>query len=217
MKSPELFWNVVASYNQETRWVQILLVATGILLTLSLYRNPAAWKQRAMKLFLAGCYAWMAVAFFFTRDASPVGRFFAGPLFTAVTISFLLDLAHPRYSFHLPAPGWHRAGTLLWLALVLLYPLVSYLLGHRYPAITTPMMPCPLTVFAIALLSGSLPTASPLSYALLTVWGIAALPKVFGLFNVYEDAILFAAALYGIVVWIWLRSNRERVLHKPVP
>jgi len=203
MKSPELFWSVVAAYNEATWGIQILLLAVGTGLTGVTLARPTRATQAALKGFLAVAFAWLAVAFFFLRDASPIGRYFAGPLFVACAALFAWDIHAGRIHFALPPERWRRIGTFALLALTLLYPLVSFLLGHRYPRLTMPVMPCPLTVYALALLTAAFPHVDKKLYGLLLVWAALGLPKVFGLFDVREDSILFAAGVYGALAWIF--------------
>jgi len=203
MKSPDLFWNIVAAYNQATWAMQLALLAGGVVLTGAVLARPVPIRQTVLKGFLAVVFAWLAVLFFFLRDASPIGRFFAGPLFVACAALFAWDMRAGRIRFALPPERWRRVGTWILLASTLLYPWVSYLLGHRYPRLTTPIMPCPFTVATLALLTAAFPQVDKKLYGLLLVWAALGLPKMFGLFDVREDTILFAAGVYGAAVWIW--------------
>ena len=78
---------------------------------------------------------------------------------------------------------------------------MSLLLGHRFPSITTLIMPCPLIVFTITLLSASISKVDVKIYILLLIWAFTGLPKVF-MFNVSEDYILLFSGIYGLVVLI---------------
>jgi hypothetical protein len=57
------------------------------------------------------------------------------------------------------------------------------------------MAPCPLTIFAISLVSGALPHVDKKVYVLLLSWAIMGLPKFLGALDRYEDCILFAAGV----------------------
>ncbi len=210
MKSPELFWNVVAAYNEATWGMQLLLLAIGAILTGAVLARPTPIRQVLLKGFLAMAFVWLAATFFFLRDASPIGRYFAGPLFVVCAALFAWDIRAGHITFALPPERWRRIGTWTLLVLTLLYPLVSFLLGHRYPRLTTPVMPCPLTVYALALLTAAFPLVDKRLYALLLVWAALGLPKMFGLFDVREDTILFAAGVYGALVW-WLHTTQPQL------
>jgi hypothetical protein len=85
---------------------------------------------------------------------------------------------------------------------VFLYPLFGLPLGHIYPRILTPVMPCPLTVFALAMIAAAAPKVDRKLYILLLPWALAGLPKCLGILDCYEDCILFAAGVYGLILLI---------------
>jgi hypothetical protein len=211
MKSTGLFWNVIALYHERTFAFELLMIVVGIVITVLLYRKHTHLTNALMKVYLAISFAWMAVAFFWGIDQSPLSMFFAGPLFLLIAILFLVDLFFNRIDFTLPSGGWQRIATFVFFALVLIYPLVSLMLGHRYPRLSTPYLPCPLTVFALTLLSASLPRVDIKVYILLLIWSMMALPKLFGLFDVREDTILFVAGVYGLVRLISSLRNTKRL------
>jgi hypothetical protein len=64
------------------------------------------------------------------------------------------------------------------------------------------MMPCPLTVFAIALVAGAAPNVDKKVFVALLPWALMGLPKCLGALDCYEDCILFAAGVYGLIVLI---------------
>lgn len=203
MKSAELFWNQIALYNESTFLFELLMIFAGVILTGLLYWKPSSLYNSLMKIFLAFSFAWQGIVFFWCFDKSPIGMFFAGPLFLVIASLFLTDVVLKKIEFTLPQAKGARYATFVWWGLVVIgYPAISFLLGHRYPRLTTPYMPCPLTVFALSLLTSSLPRIDPKVYILLLVWAALGLPKVFGLFDVREDSILFAAGVYGLVLLI---------------
>ena len=199
LKSSELFWKVIAAYHERYIGLEFAMIALGIVLTGLTYVKPTPIVRTAMRLYLAASFGWMAFAFFWGLDQSPLSQFFVGPLFLVIAAAFLADVFFQRISFALPSAGAHRFATFALFALVLLYPLLSFALGHRYPRLSTPFLPCPLTVFALAMVCAALPQTDRKVYVLLLVWAVMALPKVFGLFDVKEDSTLFAAGLYALV------------------
>jgi hypothetical protein len=66
----------------------------------------------------------------------------------------------------------------------------------------TPMMPCPLTVFALTMVTAASPKVDKKIFILLLPWALAALPKCFGVLDCYEDCILFASGVYGLIILI---------------
>jgi hypothetical protein len=64
------------------------------------------------------------------------------------------------------------------------------------------MMPCPLTVFALALVAAAMPHVDRKVYVFLLPWALMGLPKCLGALDCYEDCILFAAGVYYLIVLI---------------
>jgi hypothetical protein len=65
-----------------------------------------------------------------------------------------------------------------------------------------PTMPCPLTVFAITLVAAAAPKVDRKVFTALLPWALMGLPKCFGVLDCYEDCILFASGVYGVIVLI---------------
>jgi hypothetical protein len=73
------------------------------------------------------------------------------------------------------------------------------------------MFPCPLTTFAIALVAAAAPDVDKKAFILLLPWALMALAKCFGALDCYEDCILFASGVYGLVKLIrnWKTQQAE--------
>jgi hypothetical protein len=61
--------------------------------------------------------------------------------------------------------------------LAFLYPLIGLILGHFYPKVCMAFAPCPLTVFAIALITAAILKVDKKVYILLLPWALMSLPK----------------------------------------
>lgn len=86
------------------------------------------------------------------------------------------------------------------------YPVVSYLLGHRYPATPTFGVPCPTTMFTLGLLlwssekSARLASIVPLLWAIVATWAAVRL-------GVWEDFGLPVAALLTLALGFGIRRG----------
>jgi hypothetical protein len=215
----ELFWSRVAVYN-ETMWpIVIVMSVAAAFLTYRVFSKPGAKTDLWLKAFLGLAFAWNGIVFFLIFVKNPISMFTGVPLFILVAILFAVDLFAKKTHFRLPDAPWRRGFTFLWVALVFLYPFIGWALGHAYPRTCAPMMPCPLTVFAIALVAAAAPKVDKKVFALLLPWALMALPKCFGALDCYEDCVLFAAGVYGLVELIrtWKvqpsEAGRERLAH----
>ena len=111
-------------------------------------------------------------------------------LFLLCGVLFLYESRHSREDF-LRKPDAVQGILLL---LCLFYPLVSVLLGGRFPQMVTHIMPCPIASLSIAVYSGCR-RKNRLLLALLTIWGLTGIKSV--IFHAYEDIILLLCGLYG--------------------
>jgi len=202
MMTTEEFWSQLGTYNAATWPVQIAWIAVAIVVTYLVFARRTAWANTAMKVLLSFAFAWNGVVFFLVFSDGPVYDFFYAPLFIVVAILFAVDIFEKRIEFKLPDRRWRRYATLFWILLWLLYPLVGVALGRSFPRVCTPMNPCPSTVFAIALVVAAIPKVDKKAYIILLPWALLGLPKCLGMYQCYEDCILFAAGVYGLVMLI---------------
>ena len=201
MPTTEIFWNQMGAYNEATLPVQIIMMIAAVVLTYFVFAKASARVNTLMKVFLSFAFAWTGIVFFmiFARSVISV---VSSALFIIVAILFALDIFKKKIEFRLPLARWQRYLTFFWICLVFLYPVIGMALGHYYPETCMPMAPCPLTVFAIALVAAAIPHVDKKVYVLLLPWAIMGLPKCLGALNCYEDCILFAAGVYGLVLLV---------------
>jgi hypothetical protein len=103
-------------------------------------------------------------------------------------------------------------GAVLFLYALLVYPLIGYALGHRYPTAPTFGVPCPTTIFTLAFIvwaSGSLPRRLLVVPLLWSVVGTSAAVTL----GMAEDFGLFTAAV-ALVIWVPL--GRHSLPNAPV-
>ena len=210
--STEAFWTQVGAYNEATLLVQVILVIVAVVLTYRVFTKPGAKTDVLMKAFLAFAFAWNGVVFFLIFARNPISTLTGVPLFMVVAVLFAVDIFTKKTQFRLPDAKWKKSLTIFWVLLAFLYPLIGWALGHVYPKTCTPMMPCPLTVFALALVAAAMPHVDRKVYVFLLPWALMGLPKCLGALECYEDCILFAAGVYGLIVLIkdWKARHQLR-------
>jgi hypothetical protein len=199
MPTTETFWNQMGAYNEATLPVQISMMIIAVVLTYFVLVKANARANTLMKLFLSFAFAWTGIVFFLIFARSIVSAV-ASALFIIVAILFALDIFKKKIKFRLPVAIWQKYLTVFWILLVFLYPVIGMALGHHYPETCMPMAPCPLTVFAIALVAAAIPKVDRKVYIFLLPWAILSLPKCLGALDCYEDCILFAAGVYGLLL-----------------
>jgi hypothetical protein len=164
-----------------------------------------------MKVYLSLMCAWNGLVFFFFYGRRLPGTILGAPLFILAAILFAWDVRAGKIQFQLPQVRWQRYITGFLILLSFLYPLVGFVFGHVYPeSCTFGVMPCPTTVFALALLSAALPQVDMKVYSLLLIWALPALGKCLGALDLYEDCILFWAGVYALFMLIRSRVAERR-------
>ena len=202
MPTTEAFWNQVGAYNDATLPMQIIMVVVAVILTCLVFVKPGARVNNSMKAFLAFAFAWDGIVFFLAFAGTPMSTFIGAPLFIIVAILFAVDIFTKKTDFALPEAKWRKYLTIVWVLLAFLYPVIGAALGHYYPKTCTPMMPCPLTVFAIALAVAAIPKVDKKVYVLLLPWALMGLPKCLGALDCYEDCVLFMSGVYGLIMLV---------------
>jgi hypothetical protein len=201
--STETFWNQVSLYNEILWPVQAVMIIAAAFLTYRVFAKPGPKTDVWMKVFLSFAFAWNAIVVFLIFLRNPISTVTGLPLFIVVSILFAVDIFGKKTNFSLPNTGWKRGLTVFWLILVMLYPLIGWVfVGHAYPRTLLPIMPCPLTVFAITLVAAAAPKVDRKVFVCLLPWALLGLPKCFGALDCYEDCILFASGVYGLMVLI---------------
>jgi hypothetical protein len=189
------FFGVFARYNEAVWPAQfaLMLVALAILVLLGLRRE---WADRTICALLAGLWAWMAVVYH-------IGFFAAiNPAALLFGIAFLVGAGTLAWSgavrglvrFDNRALSSRVGGYALIAFALVLYPLATFALGQRYPAIPTFGLPCPTTVFTLGVLALQ---RAPCRFDVLAVpllWTLVSSQAAWRL-EVYQDFGLLAAAV----------------------
>ena len=213
MPTTQTFWDQMGAYNEATLPIQIIMMIAAAVLTYFIFTRRNARANAVMKSFLSFAFAWNGIVFFLVFAWSIISAI-ASALFIIIGILFAMDIFKKKTEFRLPVTKWQRYLTVFLIVLVFLYPLIGMAFGHSYPQTCMPMAPCPLTVFAIALVAAAIPQVNRKVYAFLLPWAILSLPKCLGALDCYEDCILFVAGVYGLVLLVrnWKvigRSQRD--------
>ena len=202
MLTTETFWGQIGVYNDATIGVQVIMTAIAIVLMFFVFTKPSNRADILMKAFLSFAFAWNAIVFFLIYAEPSPFSYIGAVLFVIISILFALDIFMKKIEFRFPDMKYMKYLTIILILLVFLYPFIGYALGHVYPETCTPLMPCPLTVFAIALVAAAVPKFDKKVFVALLPWALLGLPKCLGVSDCYEDCILFIAGVYGIIVLV---------------
>lgn len=211
----EIFWNTIAAYNAGTWPAQIVLVAAGIVLTLLLYFRPTPAVRTAMKVFMALLNFWIAGVYFLVYCEPREYHGMLALFWAIMGCIWVYDLAVKHAS--LERTGNHTAFALLLFAMPLVYPLFSLLLGRAFPMITSPVMPCSVAVFTIALMLAFSERINIVLAMFLCHWALIGLSKVY-FFGIPEDYLLACSIVPALYLFFreYILSNAARP-SKPSP
>jgi hypothetical protein len=196
---------VFVQYNESVWPTQIVLYAVAVaILALLVRARPAECRIIAGLLMLL--WTWMAIAYyfvFFTR-ISGSGWLIGGVLLAGGLWLGWTGGIKGKIQFG-PRRDWRGAlGWLLILYALIAYPLVGFVVGHRYPAMPTFGLPCPVTIFTVGLL---MLTVSPVPRSVFLVpalWGLFGGASATFLLGVYQDAGLLIAGIVSLVAMLRL-------------
>ncbi len=185
-----VFWSVIGAYNRQTVMLQVFLLALLSVALSVAYRHR---RGRPAWLALGVAHLFIGIVFFGIYGTEPIQKYFAMPLFVLCGFLFLYEGI------------WHKSGVLdrptraqwVLLALYVLYPLISALLGNRFPTLVTHIMPCPVAYLGLVVYAGCR-RKNVVLLGLLTLWGLTGVKSV--IFQAYEDVILLLGGLYGLAL-----------------
>lgn len=205
----ETFWRTIAYYNASTWAGQLILLLVGICLTVLLVRRPAPWVKWAMKVYLAEIYLWVAVVYYFVccreRDYNEVMALY----WALLAAIWVWDLATGYTTFERSRKYDLVACVLLTMSFV--YPLISLARGLTFPMVTSPVMPCSVSVFTIGLLLFFVRRVNLFLVLLLCHWALIGLTKA-GSFHIPEDFVLVATAIPGL--YLFFKERYLTDLHR---
>lgn len=195
----DIFWEIIGNYNQQTWTIQILLMLSITISVVLAFNNKWQWLS---KITLGLSNIFIGIVFFLFYGTEPIQHFFAAPLFIITGFLFIWEGIHNRKDRFL------KFSILQWIlfALVLLYPLISFLLGNTFPKIVVYIMPCPLISLSIVIYSGY-KSKNKILLILMIIWGLTGVKSFF--FNALEDIILLICGLYGIWALFQGRSSGQ--------
>ena len=205
MIPPEAIWNLVETYNNAIFPMQIINLAVAVILTCLLFAKPGPGVNKLMKAYLAFTYAWIGVMFAIIFVSPPLSPGFQllGALLIAVAILFAIDIFAGKTEFRLPETGWKKCSTIFWvISAFVLYPLIGWIIhGHSPMTMLLGVLPCPTTIFALALLTGAIPKADKKVFILLL--GFALISGIYApIGGIYIDFLLLASGIYGLAMLI---------------
>jgi hypothetical protein len=206
----EQFLAVFERYNEAVWPGQLALhfLAVACVAALALRGRLAS---RLICAGLAFLWAWSGAVYhaIFFSPVNPAAALFAAVFVAGAGLFAWQGVFHDRLRFGLtPSPRTAVGFGLVAYALVI-YPLLSVWLGHRYPAMPTFGAPCPVTLFTLGMLAFLRAPYPRYVFAVPLAWVVVASQAAL-LLGMYEDLGLVVAGAAGL--WLALApSGRARL------
>lgn len=211
----EIFWDTIATYNAATWPVQLVLVAAATVLTLLLYWRPTSAVRVAMKIFMAVLNFWIAGVYYLIYCGPREHHDMLALFWATMGCIWIYDLAAGHDS--LGRTGRQAPFAVLLFCMPLVYPLFSLILGRTFPMITSPVMPCSVAVFTVALMLAFSERANIVLAMFLCHWALIGLSKVY-FYGIPEDFLLACSVVPALYLFFrqYIR-NRSGHATKPSP
>ena len=208
--TPEQFFAVFARYNAGVWPMQVVLNAVAVLIVAFLL-SKREWASRQIAKLLALLWAWMAVGYHFAyfSKINPAAWLF-GVAFLLGSFAFAwFGVVRSELAFR-PAFGARGiAGAVLVVFAIVLYPAISYLAGHGYPAMPSFGLPCPTTIFSLGVLLFAVRPVPGWVLVVPLLWAAIGSVAAFRL-GVIEDLTLLAGGVVTVVAMLRWQAPERR-------
>ena len=192
-----IFWEIIGNYNSQTIIIQIILFVLLIFSFIISYTGKINW---FLKLMLGITNIYMGIIFFGFYGTEKIQKYFALPLFIICGILFIIESIKNKNDPMKKFNKWQ----ILFLVLYILYPIISILLGNKFPKMVTHIMPCPLISLSIIVYS-AYENKNRILLIIMALWGLTGIKSFYA--DAYEDLILLVCGIYCII--ILLKENKK--------
>ena len=198
--SVEQFFAVFVQYNTAVWPAQVVLLALG-LIAVGFVFWPGARSGTIVSAILALLWAWLGVVYHwvFFASVNPLAIAFAILSLVGALAFVWWGVIRRQLRFARPARWRAWTGGALLIYALLVYPALSWMAGHHYPALPTFGLPCPTTIFTFGVLAF---LARPYPWQVFVVpvlWSLIGGQAAF-LLSVPQDLGLLVAGALGVIL-----------------
>lgn len=208
MITVEEWIQIMENYGAKIWPAQMIFYVIAVLLTVWLFIKPGRIQNILMKIYLSVSFAWIGIVFYFilAKDMATgtYMNYVIGFFIIIISVLFAADIFRNKMHFSLSNTRWLRYTTIVLTILVFSYHWIGMAFGHQFPnLIIIGTVPCPTVTFSLILFTSSLPRVNKIIYILLLILAVPFTPFYQIIkYGVYEDIILFAVGVYGMVLLI---------------
>ena len=196
----EQFFDAFGRYNDAVMPLQVGLFLLGLSAfgAMMVRRRDS---DRVISAILAGLWVWMGVVYHFIyfREVNAAATLFAFMSLAGAAIFAWAGVLQGRLVFDNESRKRRIAGHALIAYALVVYPVLSAMLGREFPEVPTFGLPCPTTIFTIGMLAFLATPFPRYVFAIPIAWALVGTQAAL-LLGVYEDLGLLIAGLAG--VWL---------------
>jgi hypothetical protein len=209
--STEDFFNVFKIYNETVFPLQIIFYLVAGYCIYLLFRSINI-RNRIIAGILSFFWLWIGIIYhiIFFSSINKAAYFF-GVLFIIQAVLFYISgVLSNKLSFGFQKNVFNYVGLLLLFYALIIYPLLGYFLGHKYPYSPTFGLPCPTTIFTFGVLLFVNKKISVWLLIIPLLWSIIGFGAALKL-SVYEDTGLIISGVFGFVLLL-IANKRYSIL-----
>lgn len=203
MKFPftiEEFLNVFKSYNEAVFPMQIVFYLIAFFVLYFLYRSVEN-NGKIISGVLTFMWLWIGIVYhliFFTSINKAAYIF--GILFIIQGVLFFyFGVVKDNLTFEYRRNSFNLTGILFIFYALIVYPVIGYFLGHRYPSSPTFGLPCPTVIFTFGLLLLANRRIPLITLIIPLLWSIVGFGAALNL-SIYEDNGLLVSGVLGFIL-----------------
>lgn len=213
--TPEQFFEIFAQYNLAVWPIQVVFYALAIAALVLAFRETK-YSNRIISAILTFLWLWIGLVYHIGYFSTINGAAYVfGGLFIIQAGLFLITgTLKQKLWFRFHPNSYAIIGALFILYGLVIYPVLGYSFGHRYPYTPTFGLPCPTTIFTFGLLLWTDKKIPKYLLIIPVLWSILGLSAALQL-GVWEDVMLLITGVTTPIM-IYYRDMREaELVHRP--
>ena len=214
MKLPftlEQFLDVFRQYNVSVWPVQVLLIVLALVATyFSIFKK--SYSDKIIVTILTFLWLWMGIVYhlIYFSSINKAAIFFGSLFIIQGLLLFYFGIIKDKLKFQFSFNRNGITGIALGMFAIIVYPLLSYWLGHVYPSSPTFGLPCPTTIFTFGVLLLSSSRIPFIIIIIPTIWSIIGSSSAVSL-GMKEDTWLLIAGLICTIMIVYKNKRLKKV------
>lgn len=209
--STDEFLNVFGGYNSDVRPIQFAFYIMAIIALFVIFTNYSK-KDVIINLVLSFFWLWMGIVYhiMYFSAVNPVAIAFGAMFIIQGFIFGYFGIFKHQLQYRRDKTFSGLMGTILVVCGLVIYPILSFSLGHTYPKMPTFGLPCPTTIFTFGILLFSVYRLSWYIYLIPLLWSVIGVSAAIAL-SITEDFALGITAVIALAAFATKTQSRGQI------